>query len=73
MYRNGIIRHYFIILKESNGSGVFNHTTPTSQPSGNVGSLQPDTEYTCSVAAVTVSTGPLSPAITFTTEPDGML
>jgi receptor-type tyrosine-protein phosphatase Q len=70
MYRNGIIRHYFIILKESNGSGVFNHTTPTSQPSGNVGSLQPDTEYTCSVAAVTVSTGPLSPAITFTTEPD---
>ena len=74
VYHNGIIRHYIIRLKDSNSSTIIlNHTTPTSQPSGNIGSLQPDTAYTCSVAAVTVSTGPFSPAINFTTEPDSML
>ena len=74
VHHNGIIRHYIISLKDTNSSEVIlNHTTPTSQPSENIGSLQPDTAYTCSVAAVTVSPGPFSLAINFITEPDGML
>ena len=72
VYHNGIIDHYLINLKDGNSSEL-NITTLTSQPSADIGSLQPQRTYTCSVAAVTVSLGPFSSSISFTTESDGML
>jgi hypothetical protein len=64
---NGIIRHYLVRLNSS--ESLINHASFSFHPSISIGSLQPYTEYTCSVAAVTVSAGPFSKNISFTTDP----
>ena len=69
---NGRIRHYIISLKNGNSSNN-NITTPTSQLSINIGSLQSDSAYTCAVAAVTISPGPFSTPVTFSIEYDGKI
>ena len=71
-YHNGIIDHYLVNLKGENASEtILNLTTTGPQLSVYIASLQPNSEYSCSVAAVTVSPGPLSGNVFFTTEPDG--
>ena len=50
-----------------------NLTSPSAQPSINIGSLQPDTAYSCSVSAVTIAPGPFSTSVPFTTDPDSKL
>ena len=70
--QNGLIRYYIVALLEGNSSEITkNHTSSYSQPSINIGSLQPGVTYTCVVSAVTVSAGPFSEPISFTTEPSG--
>ena len=67
---NGIIRHYIVVLTAENSTeAIRNYTTVSSQPSINIGSLQPGRTYACVTTAVTVLPGPFSEPITFTTEP----
>ena len=70
--RNGIIDYFQIILKNSLSLEIVsNQATTDSRPSFLITSLQPSTDYSCSVAAVTVASGPFSSSINFTTDPDG--
>ena len=71
--QNGLIRHYIVSLVEGNSSEVRNHTSVSSQPSINIGSLEPGITYTCVVSAVTIGAGPFSDPISFTTESDGRM
>ena len=66
--QNGIIRQYHITL-------VSGQTTVTTAMSTNVtiSGLRPFTTYQCSVAALTISAGPVSGTISVTTPEDGML
>ena len=69
---NGIIDYYQINLRNNfTSETISNQTTSDSRPSIYVTSLQPNTHYSCSVAAVTVASGPLSASIYFTTDQDG--
>ena len=73
-HHNGEIRHYIISLK--NGSSfetIKNLTSTSAQPSINIGGLQPDTAYSCSVSAVTVAPSPFSTYLTFNTDADSEL
>ena len=72
-FHNGIIRHYVVNIVDVNTSESINITSTTSQPILNIGSLLLGREYACSVAAVTVSQGPFSEVIFFTTNNDGMI
>ena len=68
---NGIIQHYRVYLNTSQGTHL-DLTTANSERHILLNSLVPDTKYTCTVAAVTVSPGPKSTAIHFTTNSSGM-
>ena len=68
--RNGVIQHYRISLNNSLGRDL-NLTTAGSQPYILMDFLVPNTGYTCTVAAVTVSPGPTSSALRFTTRISG--
>ena len=68
--RNGVIEHYQVQLSSSLGFN-FSYNTAGSQTHLLLNSLQPSTQYTCSVAAVTVATGPASTTIHFTTDTSG--
>ena len=66
---NGNIRFYKVNLEESLNPGMGqNLTTDGQQPSLLLDTLEQNTNYSCSVAAVTVSVGPSSERIYFTTE-----
>ena len=68
---NGIIRSYTVNITEEN-TGT--HTIFTSHTSSQrIDSLHPYYNYTCLVAAVTVSAGPFSPPITITTAESGTM
>ena len=70
--QNGVIRHYIVALTEENSTQTLrNLTTVSSQPSINIGSLQAGKTYNCVVSAVTVSPGPFSEPVSFTTETNG--
>lgn len=66
---NGNIRFYQVNLEKSLSPGMGqNLTTDGPQPSLLLDTLEQNTNYSCSVAAVTVSVGPTSERIYFTTE-----
>ena len=68
---NGVIQNYVIHRSSSRGEVVNVHTVgPETQLL--MSSLQPNTKYSCSVAAVTVSPGPQSTAVNFTTNTSGI-
>ena len=66
---NGVIQHYKVHLK----SEQLNVNLTTNGPVTDmlIDFLQPNTEYLCSVAAVTLSPGPPSVAINFITDTAG--
>ena len=68
---NGIIRHYVIQCTELRSGDVAIHTTTDSTAQIMLDSLNPFHNYTCAVAAVTISEGPFSPSITIRTTEDG--
>jgi hypothetical protein len=69
--RNGILRHYFISLVSDAGTETRNITS--SQQSLTITGLRPYTEYSCTVRAGTIRTGPPTAALLRTTFEDGML
>ena len=70
--QNGLIRHYAVHLMDGNTHiTIANTTSSTSKPEINIGFLQPNTTYACLVAAVTISQGPYSQELLFTTDTDG--
>ena len=69
--RNGVIQYYIIYLNTSVEVGL-NVTTAGSESYILLDILKPNTGYTCTVAAVTVSPGPASTALLFTTNIAGM-
>ena len=68
---NGVIQNYVIHRNSSRGEVVNVHT---AGPETHLlmSSLQPNTKYSCGVAAVTVSPGPRSTTINFTTNTSGI-
>lgn len=68
---NGIIRNYTVRTTEENTGRQFLLTSHGS--SQRIDSIHPYYNYTCAVAAVTVSAGPFSAPITTTTAEAGML
>ena len=69
--RNGILRHYFVSLVSD--AGIETRNITASQRSLTVTGLRPYTEYSCTVRAGTVRTGPPTAALLRTTFEDGML
>ena len=67
--QNGIIRQYHISLV----SGQSTVTTTSMNTNVTISGLRPFTTYQCSVAALTISAGPVSGTIPVTTPEDGML
>ncbi len=67
--QNGIIRNYSVSVTEENTGRMILLTSYSN--SQRVDSIHPYYNYTCAVAAVTVSTGPLSAPITITTTEAG--
>ena len=67
--QNGIIRHYEVILVAL-ATGV-THIRTSSTHSLTVSSLQPFTNYSCTVAAETVAIGPYTAEITVQTSQTG--
>ena len=66
---NGIIRSYVVTLQETNtGTTLYYNVTDTEIT---VSSLHPYYSYECRIAAVTVSTGPFSTALTIITKQGG--
>ena len=66
---NGIIRSYVVTLQETNtGTTLYYNVTDTEIT---VSSLHPYYSYECRIAAVTVSTGPFSTALTVITKQAG--
>lgn len=73
-YQNGIIRHYNVQCTHHDGE--MDTTTELLTDSSTevlVENLHPFYNYTCSVAAVTVSQGPHSTTVLITTLEDGQL
>lgn len=66
---NGLIRNYTIVISELNTGNVVQLVSQTT--SQVFDSLHPDYNYSVEVAAVTVATGPFSPALTVSTLEDG--
>ena len=67
---NGIIREYSVLLQNSRTGTVFSYTTVKTNI--NITNLSPYTVYNYNVSAITVSAGPFSIALSFTTLQDGM-
>ena len=63
--QNGIIRHYEVVLV-SLATGEI-HIRSSAAHSVTVSSLQPFTDYSCTVAAETVATGPYAEEVTVQT------
>ena len=68
---NGIIRSYTIILVNTRTGTVASYSTTNTNI--NITNLSPYTEYRYNVSATTVSAGPFSSSMTFTTLEDSML
>ena len=66
---NGIIREYSVIIEDVQAGEVESYIALGS--SINITNLKPFTEYSCQVAAVTVSAGPHSSSVNITTDQDG--
>lgn len=66
---NGVLRSYTVSITEENTGREISLTSQTN--SLTVDSLHPHYNYTCTVAAVTVSAGTFSAPITVTTEESG--
>jgi len=60
--QNGIIRSYLIAIREHETQRNFTESSNTTQVT--LSPLHPFYTYTCSIAAVTVGTGPFSGFIT---------
>ena len=69
--RNGIIRYYTVRVIEIQ-TGIASQSNSTLE-SLSLNNLHPAYDYQIQVAAVTVSTGPFSSAVTTSTAEDGML
>jgi len=69
-YHNGIIRSYVVNVRETTTGNVDIFTSYTRNQS--ISSLHPYYNYTCEVAAVTVSTGLYSRPVTVTTKEAGI-
>ena len=70
-FHNGVIREYLLeVSLEGGRPGIIYRAT---SPPAFIDSLHPDYDYTVSVAAHTVETGPYSPPLHFQTLEDGML
>ena len=69
---NGVIQHYKVHLKSTSDRLNVNLTTNGPVTDILIDFLQPNTEYLCSVAAVTLSPGPPSVAINFITDSSGI-
>ena len=67
---NGIIRHFIVNITEENTGIEFQLVTVSNDAVVNF--LHPFYNYSCTVAAVTVSVGPYSPPIPVTTLSSGM-
>ena len=63
--QNGIIRHYEVVLVSLATGEIHIHSSAAS--SVTVSSLQPFTNYSCTVAAETVATGPYAEEVTVQT------
>lgn len=70
LYHNGIIRNYTVNTTEENTGRQILLTSHTN--SQRVGSLHPYYNYTCTIAAVTVSPGTFSTPVTITTAETGI-
>ena len=68
--QNGVIRYYRIYLEYSSQTHI-NLTTSGSEERLLLNSLEPDSNYTFTVAAVTVLPGPASDPVFFTTNSSG--
>ena len=66
---NGIIRSYTVNLLNTRTGAVLSYST--TQTSINITNLSPYTQYQYNVSAVTVSEGPFSISLNFTTYQDG--
>ena len=69
---NGVIQHYRVYLNTSQGATVI-LSTASSETHILLNSLRPNTNYSCKVAAATVSPGPKSTVLHFTTNSTGMV
>ena len=67
---NGIIRSYVVIIREISTGRLYNFTSYNRTQS--IDSLHPYYNYTCEVAAETVSTGPYSRPVTVSTKEAGI-
>ena len=66
---NGLLMGYIVMVVELNTGTIYTNFTPT--PSIVINSLHPYYTYNCSVAAVTVATGPFSENIMVQTAQNG--
>jgi len=66
---NGIIQEYIINITETDTGRMFQEISITSRTT--VSSLHPDYTYSWTVTAVTISVGPYSSLLSFTTPEDG--
>ena len=66
---NGIIREYSVVIEDVQAGEMKSFIALAS--SINITNLKPFTEYSCRVAAVTVSAGPHSSSVNITTYQDG--
>lgn len=69
--KNGIIQYYSIELTENNTGLVYVYNS--SLEDRVITGLHPYYIYECTVAAVTILTGPFSPPVTIQTKEDGQL
>ena len=68
---NGLLRHYVVSCTEQQSGSVLQWFTVNSTSERLVDSLHPFYNYSCVVAAVTVSEGPFSSSVTVVTAQDG--
>lgn len=69
--RNGMIRKHTIRVIELETGTVSTYDVPSSYSEREIASLHPHYHYNCSVASVTVGTGPYSEPVTIQTDEDG--
>ena len=69
---NGVIKHYEINLQAKSHQGTGLNSILSTMASVYIDNLQSNTEYSCSVAAVTVAIGPASKTVNFTTDTERM-
>ena len=67
---NGIIREYSVVLENTRTGTVLSYSTIKTNI--NITNLDPYTVYNYNVSAITVSVGPFSTALSFTTLQDGI-